>query len=412
MAAMKIAMVSTMYVPHVFGGTERVVQLLSESLVTQGHEVVVLATAPGRGIRSTEVNGVRVHSIGLINVYWPYGPKGAPRWLEPAWHTLDLWNPWMVSRAHAILEEEAPDVVHTHGWVGFSPRVWREIARLGLPIVHTLHDYRLLCIHATMFRNGQACARQCLGCRAASMLKRGPASDVDVVVGVSRSVLDRHLDAGFFSTAEQEVIRVPVELPPEPAGPDRDGSVVRLGYLGRLDPVKGVELLLAASRDLAADGWELRIAGTGESRFVESLEKLPRHHNVRFVGRVEPNVFLPEVDALIVPSRWPEAAGLVVLEAFAQGVPVLGARRGGIPELIIEGSNGFLFDPDSPAELARLLAELIQHPERLAEFREDCLRAASLHAVARVTDSYLGCYHRAVERSRHTLGIDPDRSLP
>lgn len=396
---MKIAMLNTMYAPRVFGGAERAIKSLAEGLAAGGHEVAVLASVPRREAGTGMVEGVRVHEVGLVNIYWPYGPRGAPPVLKPAWHLLDLHNPWMIGRAKRILEDEAPDVVHTNNLVGFSPGVWKASAELGLPIVHTLWDHRLLCTRATMFKRGRACLSRCVECRATSALKRGPSEEVDVVVGVSRAILDAHLGAGFFPRAETEVVTVPMALDDAPSGsirtPAADGTL-RLGYLGRLQSGKGVELLLDAVRGLPDEGWELRIAGSGEERYEAELHERPTHGNVRFIGRVEASSFLVGIDALIVPSQFYEAAGLVIAEAYAHGVPVLGSRRGGIPELIDEGRTGCLFDPDSPEELAGLLGDLLECPEKLAGMRDACLERVEMHRPERIVEAYLRCYRRAL----------------
>lgn len=399
---MKIAMLNTMYAPRVFGGAERAIKSLAQGLVAEGHEVAVLASAPRRGVATDVVDGVRVHEVGLVNIYWPYGPKGAPPVLEPAWHLLDLHNPWMIGRAKRILEEEAPDVVHTNNLVGFSPGVWRAAAELGLPIVHTLYDHRLLCVRATMFKRGRACLTRCVECRATSALKRGPSEEVDVVVGVGKAVLAEHVAAGFFPRADTEVVTVPMALDDVPKvssrSPTADNAPLQLGYLGRLQSGKGVELLLDAVKGLPDRGWELRVAGSGEGPYEQELRRRPTHPNVCFLGRVDASSFLDGIDALIVPSQLYDAAPLVVPEAYAHGVPVLGSRRGGIPELIDEGRTGYLFDPDSPEELAGLLGDLLERPGMLEGMRDACLERVEQHRSDRMVDGYLGSYRRAIGR--------------
>lgn len=390
---------NTLYAPRVFGGAERIVQLLAEGLVEAGHEVVVVATVPGRGVTTRELNGVRIREVGLRNVYWPYGERGAPPALEPIWHALDLRNPWMARLAAEVLADEDPDVLHTHGLVGFSPGVWTVATEQGLPVVHTVHDHRLLCVRATMFKRGRACATRCIECRVSSRLKRGRADAVDVAVGVGEAVLERHVEAGFFASAETDVIPPAVSPPATPSKrtPAEDG-ILRLGYLGRLQPGKGVEELLAAAGMLPPEGWDLRIAGAGEAGYVERVRSLPAPPGVRFVGRVEAYPFLRGLDALVVPSRLREGAGLVVLEAHAHGVPVIGAHRGGIAELVEDGRTGHLYDADSPAALAQVLRGLIGRPARVAEMRDACLAHAEDHRPEQAVEAYLRCYLRAVER--------------
>lgn len=394
---MKIAMVHTMYAPRLYGGAERVIQRVAEGLVGAGHEVVVVAAGPRGEAETRELHGVRVIELELANLYWPYGQRGAISGLEGAWHLIDLWNPVMAKRAARVIGREAPDVVHTHGLVGFSTRVWRELATF--PIVHTLHDHRLECVHAAMFKNGRACTSKCVSCRATAMLKRPAASEVDLVVGVSRSVLDSHLTSGFFAQAEQAVIPVPLEPAPAPASIE-PSNVLRLGYLGRLQPGKGVEVLISATRELPPGGWRLLIAGDGDGSYVEHVEGLARHANVRFVGRVNANEFLDELDALIVPSQLTESAGLVVPEAFARGVPVIGASRGGVAEAISSGQTGYLYDPDDAESLRAVISRILRSSRELRGMRESCFREAEKYSVGRIVAAYVDCYERAMTAKR------------
>jgi glycosyltransferase involved in cell wall biosynthesis len=157
---------------------------------------------------------------------------------------------------------------------------------------------------------------------------------------------------------------------------------------------------LAATVLLPREGWELLIAGSGEEQFVRHVSQLPRHPNVRLVGKVEPTSFLSDLDTLIVPSQWHEAAGLVVPEAFSHGVPVLAARRAGLSQLVREGETGFLFDPDDSMELAELLARVIGDPAALKKLRKSCLEQAKIFDV----DEVVGRYVRSYEAVRGTRG--------
>jgi glycosyltransferase involved in cell wall biosynthesis len=372
--------------------------LLAEEFVRFGHDVVVIATAPRTEATAFEMSGVRVREVGLRNIYWPYGPAGAPPFMKPIWHTLDLWNPAMASRVGAILGEEKPDVVNTHGIVGFSSLVWREAKRLDIPLVHTLHDHRLLCVRATMFKRGRTCESLCTTCRATSIVKCSPASEVDRVVAFSDAVMRAHTSRGVFDQMASDVLPLPIRWEP-PRSRARSSERLELGFLGRLDPVKGVERLLEETRGLPDEGWRLRIAGSGTDRYVKRLSGLSRHPNVSFVGRVEPTGFLSTVDVLIVPSRGREGAGLVVAEAYAQGVPVIAARRGGLPEMVQEGVTGWLFEPDARDELARVLSDLIEDPDPLTEMRAACIVRGEQHRSDVVARGLIRSYRRVIESS-------------
>lgn len=394
---MKIAMVHTMYAPRMLGGAERLLKLLCEGLVKMGHEVHVIASAPNRGER--ELNGVHVHEVGLFNLYWPYGSNGAPKVLEAPWHVIDLRNPVMAARAAKTISTIVPDVVHTHGLVGFSTLVWRDVDKLRMPLVHTIHDHRLHCVRAAMFKRGRPCLEHCLSCRVTAPLKQTYAPVIDVVVAVSQAVLDEHRQMGFFERSEHRIIPVPVHLGNAMRSRVRSAAdPVRFGSLGRLHPGKGIDLLLDATTALPDSGWELLIAGEGERGFAQQLHARDRGNGVRFVGPVESRSFLADLDVLVMPSQLNESAGLVIAEAFAAGVPVLAARRGGMSEMVDDGKTGHLFDPDDAAAIVDAMVRAIAEPLALAAMADGCFAAAERHGVSRVVAAYESAYAQAIER--------------
>ena len=97
--------------------------------------------------------------------------------------------------------------MHTHNLSGFTSTVWQAVHARGIPLVHTIHDYALLCPGTTMYRRDANCSGQCLGCRVLSWPKREHSRWVNAVVGVSGFALDRHLQGGYFPRAAQYVIQ-------------------------------------------------------------------------------------------------------------------------------------------------------------------------------------------------------------
>jgi glycosyltransferase involved in cell wall biosynthesis len=147
-------------------------------------------------------------------------------------------------------------------------------------------------------------------------------------------------------------------------------SRLRIGFVGTLVWHKGVHVLLEACRQLPPDRFELKIFGDVNTfpdytaRLREHAEGLP----VQLMGAFDnANVaaVLAEIDVLVVPSLWPENSPLVIHEAFMAGVPVVGARQGGIPGLVSHGVSGLLYDAFSPSDLAASLRMLIDDPGRV-----------------------------------------------
>jgi glycosyltransferase involved in cell wall biosynthesis len=377
---MKILYLSALYPPHVAGGAEITLQTLVEGVRDRGHEPVVVATRPEPGIGEERVGGVRVIRAGLRNVYWDYWSERRPAASRLVRHLLDVSNPAMGRVAYEIIRRERPDVVSAHNLPGWSVSAWGAVRRVGVPLVQVLHDLYLFCPSATMFRSGSVCEAPCARCRLLRLPHRKRSAAVDAVVGISRFVLDRHLAHGFFPRAAvREVIHNARSLagtgrPREP----RRHPGLHLGFLGTLTPAKGIEVLLQAVAALEGEGVPvtLGVAGRGEASYEATLRRRFASDRIRFLGYVDPPELFAGIDALVVPSLWEEALGMVVPEAFAHAVPVIGSRRGGIPEMIDPGENGFLFDPGAPTALKELLQRLLREPGTLQAMEPRALASA------------------------------------
>lgn len=393
---MKILLVNTLYYPNVIGGAERSVQFLAEALLRKDHEVIVVSASLNRGIQVNEVNGVKVYYVGLKNLYWPFNQKQNSDLLKSLWHLLDIYNPLMAREVDRIMTIEKPDVVHTNNLSCFSVAVWRTAKARKLPLVHTLRDYYLLCPKSTMFSKGKNCEKQCKLCWLYSILRRKYSRLVDIVVGISRFILEKHISLGYFPRSRTEVIFNAYE--PKKFGyqtiKDRQ-SYIRFGYIGRLHPTKGIEVVLKAVRMLPEGTWSLSIAGRGSVEYEKYLKENSLD-NIKFMGFVQPEDFFSQIDVLIVPSLWHEPLGRTVCEAYFYGVPVIGSKRGGIPELIEEGETGFLFDPDRPEELARIMTTFIQKPEFIDVMSDNCFEKAREFTPKRIVERYIQVYESAI----------------
>jgi len=392
---MKVLIVNSLYEPYAVGGAERVVRTLAEGLRDAGDEPVVVSLTPERGRSAGEVSGVRVHYLPLHNLYWPYGREEPPGYAKPLYHAADALNPRMGHALGRVLDEERPALVHTHNLAGHSAAAWRAVRARGLPLVHTLHDYYLLCPRTSMFRDGRNCQGQHLDCRAFTLPRRRLSTLPDAVTGVSRFLLERHLEHGCFpGVRRREVIPNGVPLPDGEDGapaPGAPGGSLRLGYIGQLTPVKGVSLLLEAVRGLPPGGWELRVAGKGAPEYEAELRALAPP-GVEFLGFTTPADFFRHVDVLVVPSLWHEPFGMVIVEAFARGIPVLASRRGGIPEIVEDGRTGWLFDPDEPGSLRERLEALLRDPAAARARRDACVARARDYDPERVLSAYRALY--------------------
>lgn len=247
-----------------------------------------------------------------------------------------------------------------------------------------------------MYRQGHNCERQCASCRLFSTPKRIWSRHVDAVVGISRFILDRHIDRNWFPRAKSTVIFnsfVPPDVVPDPSA----GGAIRFGFLGRLDHRKGIEVLLNAfCQPGISDCSTLLVAGAGEPGYVGSLRERATGLPVTFAGRMSQDEFFSRIDVLVVPSTIHEALGRVILEAYAYGRLVIASRRGGIPEIVDENHTGFLFDPDQPDELETLLKKVIENRSLIWNMSGACISKFSEFRPEQVLSQYLNVYGQAV----------------
>ena len=344
------------------GGAEITIHNLTQGILRQGHEPVVLATSKKAGLEQSKLQGVRIFHAGLRNVYWPQQKVRQNPILRLLWHSVDSYNILMRPLLRQVLEAERPDVVSIHNLPGWSAAAWETIASTDIPIVQVLHDSYAICPKSTMYTQHGNCAGQCFSCRVLRLPHRRASNYVSAVVGVSQFILDRHLQEGYFAKVpiQRSIhnVRDPVDLGINTDIPRTRGSPFRIGYIGRIDHTKGVELLLNAFEKANMPDAELWIAGSGNKVYEDSLRVRWQTEKIRFMGHMSQRDFFPNVDVVVAPSLWQEPLGMVVAESLAFGKPIIASRRGGIPEMIQDGSNGVLFDPTKIDELVNAMHKL------------------------------------------------------
>jgi glycosyltransferase involved in cell wall biosynthesis len=352
---MHILFLNARYRPEGIAGPAFTTQYLAEQLVREGFRASVVCRTERPGIHDETLAGVRVVRIGF-----------------------DVPTAGALECVAGMLDRFQPDVLHTLFPREFPLDRIAALARArGIAVVHTLLAFFLLCPQGSLMRGGRVCEVQCADCHAATAQQRDFADQVDAVVGMSCYMLDLHRDWGLFrNTPIQRVIKNAYQ-PPHEVTPSPVTTPLRLGYLGRLDPLKGVDYLLRTlSGDLAHRSWTLILGGRGEPAYEQRLRALYTDPRIRFLGFVQAAEFLSQVDVLVVPSLLQEPFGRVLIEAYGHGVTVIGARRGGIPEVIEDGQTGLIFDPDAvdgPLSLAATIESLLDAPERLAAMKRHAL---------------------------------------
>ena len=352
MRALRILQVNSRY--REYGGEERVVENDAESLRAAGHEVRLFETT-NQGSKAATVGSLAASS----------------------------WNLRQAARIRRVVREWRPDVAHVHNtWFSLSPSVFRALEDEGVPVVATIHNYRVACVSADLWRDGRVC-HDCLGrdfpapgvrhgCyRGSRTLSAAVATSSKVQAHLlarlptGRVVVSSEFLKGVLVRAglREDLFTVIPWTTPDP-GPRscRPSESKEVYFVGRLEPgTKGIERLIERWSRARAEGslgdLRLNLIGTGPLAGSASIEA-EGVRQLGFMERGELDRHLLSGRALVCPSLWEEPFGLVAIEGFAAGLPVLATDRGALTETVGLLGGNCLLSADSDRAWAEGLARL------------------------------------------------------
>lgn len=332
-----------------------------------------------------------------------------------------------------LLLRERPDIVHVHNtFVMVSPSIYWACRDAQVPVVQTLHNYRLLCPGGTFFRDGKVC-EECLGHGVWRGVRHSCYQGSSQATAVVAAMLTTHRVLGTWSRLIEyflaptefarrkfiagglpadKILVKPNFVDPDPGKGHGDRNYAL--FVGRLSPEKGVRTLLAAWASAGNTG-PLHIVGDGPLR--AELEEYARQRglsNVRFLGRLGWKKTMSVMQGarfLMFPSECYEGAlPLTVVEAFACGTPVIASRHGAMQDLITDGITGLHFTPGDVMDLAHKAEYAWAHPGKLEAMSQQARRSyETTYTAARNYEMLLETYERAIrnhEAKREGLPID------
>ncbi len=299
-----------------------------------------------------------------------------------------VWSSRTRRELASILEAECPDVVHIHNtFMVISPAIYSACSERGLPVVQTLHNFRLLCPAANFFRDGSIC-KECVdqsllrsvrhGCYRNS---RGATAAVALMLAFHRALdtwrasvtrfialtefaKEKFIASGFPS---DKLVVKPNFADPDPR--ERVGAGEYAIFSGRLVENKGLRVLLKAWEKLPAQ-YPLHIVGEGPERAAfEAQAAESQLSGITFRGRLSRDAAIEAVKGarfIIVPSTLYEGLPMCIVESFACGTPVLCSRLGGMTEIVENHLTGLHFNPGDALDLARVVDWAWNHPLELA----------------------------------------------
>ncbi len=322
------------------------------------------------------------HLVEILYFQNQGGWKGAIQFLS------SIWN---ISIAHKVknkIQQFQPDVVHIHNWhFAMGPLVFRVINRLGIPVVHTVHNYRLLCPSGILLHKGKLFTdslRQSFPWKAVQNKvyrssifqtfwlafvvwfhkKIGTWKKIDAYICLT-PFATKIFQESTFGVAKVKFVVKP-NFTARPVLPQSIEKQQHFIFIGRLSEEKGIETLLNAFKN---SPFFLKIAGDGPLRntvFQSSIE----HSNISYLGnltRQEVTLELCKAQALIFSSVCYETFGLVIIESFSNGTAVIASKIGAPQSLIIDGYNGFHFESGN----ANNLKEIVSRFNSLSEIEKE-----------------------------------------
>jgi glycosyltransferase involved in cell wall biosynthesis len=359
---MKILLVHNRYRSGTPSGENRVVEQEGEALAALGHEVLRF------GRCSDEIT------------QWSVAKKAS----LPA---RVVWNPETYRDLKAALHEYWPEVVHVHNTFPLlSDAVLYACRDAGVPVVATIHNYRLACANGMFFRRGAVCHDCMRGLQARAVVhgcyrdSRTATVPIALAKTVHRQAWRSLVSAYIFISAAQRDLHREVGLPADRSfvrhnlipfrsrsQTERTPTVV---YAGRLHEVKGMSLLMAGwDRYCSKSGApELKLVVVGGGPLQDEVAAwASTRPSVEVTGTVSGErcaELISRARAVLLPSAWEEPFGLVAVEAMAAGVAPIAASHGAFTELITPGVDGMLFSPGDPAALALAIADVERNPEQ------------------------------------------------
>jgi glycosyltransferase involved in cell wall biosynthesis len=392
---MRILLVHNRYRSGAPSGENRVVDQESEALAAVGHEVI-------RFGRSSDEIG-----------QWPVAKKATlparTIWSHETWRDLKT-----------ALREHRPEVVHVHNTFPLlSPAVLYACRDARVPVVATVHNYRLACANGTFFRDGAVCHDCAHGLPARAVLhgcyreSRAATAPVALAMTVHRRAWRSLVSAYVFISQSQRDLLSGVGLEPGRVfvrhnliplrSRPRTTRMPAVVYAGRLDEPKGARLLMA--------GWDAYVSKSGEPGLNlviagggplsdEVAAWASSRPSVEMTGTLSSDQcaeLIARARAVVLPSVWEETFGLVAVEAMAAGVPPIAAGHGSFTELITPGVNGVLFSPGDPAALGLAIADVENDPERYEVYGDEARKTYERRFdPQRSVEELLGIYRFAI----------------
>lgn len=302
-----------------------------------------------------------------------------------------LWSSRTVDELSELIHSFRPDIIHVHNTFPLiSPSLYWAATRANVPVVLTLHNFRLMCLSALYLRNGNVC-EDCagrlpwLGVVRSCYRDSVPASTVLAGtialhrgLGTYRNKVSRYIALTEFAKLkfitgglQENNLRVKPNFIEDPFKGQALASTKKAEalFVGRFSQEKGISILLQAWNSVS---YPILLAGNGPD--FDQCKETNKHGDITFLGlqsKQQIHELMSKASFLIMPSIWHETFGLVIIEAFAHGMPVICSRLGGMAEIVEDHKTGLHFDAGDADDLTHKVNWMLAHPEECVKMGEN-----------------------------------------
>jgi glycosyltransferase involved in cell wall biosynthesis len=323
----------------------------------------------------------------------------------------EINDPYVLAKFSLVLNQVSPDIVHFHNFHGLTLALAEETFRRQIPSCYTPHNFHMIDPDLYLLKGGLECWDTVDPIAQSDAVARNPHLRewyckriettlqlmnkwVDMTLSVSsrqKELLVRYgADPGRVAIVHQ-ASAVSDELWESPDAAMASSRVLapplRLGYVGGIIPIKGVQMLVSAAQSFSPAELQVHLYGFTSPAYEESLRLADANNMVTFHGPYKPaelSKIASEIDLAVLPTLVEDSAPLTLLELHAMRLPVIASRIGGIPDFITDGIDGFLYDPYDFQKFVAIIRTITEQPDKLAQMRKNL--AGPTHTFAR----YLG----------------------
>lgn len=402
---MKISFISINYNPELGGGAAKVVFNLANSLSDLGHEITVITSTNRKSEGVIYENGIKIVKLFPPNIYWINDKDRQPFYKKALFQLIDLWNPLVKNKILKILLSNPPEILHIHKLRGFSPSVWDAARKANTTkIIQSCHDFELISPQGLLQgKIGEMAINRNFPINIYQKLRANNSNNVTDAIAPSKIIMNKHLEFGFFLNSKKHVIphshgyslrQLQINL--QESKPVVEEPILKVLFIGRLVEEKGIDILCKVVGELEHKGHKIFLDIIGSGQIEKSLnDKYFKSKQIQFYGSIfseNKTKILAKCDILVVPSLVPESFGIVIVEAFAYGKPVICSKIGALPEIVIDNFNGFLFEAGNQDQLKSLLLNICYNKKLLTGMRENCFSSAEGYCSDVILDKYLSVY--------------------